>query len=95
LIVPGYCPAALPVDAAAIRALSVVRYGPADRGWGVAEYRVFVLGKAGQILGRHDFEAADDASALDHARKYVTRSHVEVWQENRLVGALDPPKGAA
>ena len=55
------------------------------------DYRAFVLGKAGQILNRHEFEAADDAAAMEHARLYVVRNHVEVWQLNRLVGTLDPP----
>jgi hypothetical protein len=59
------------------------------------EYRAFVLGKAGQILARHDFDAPDDASAIAHARQYLVRSRVEVWHLNRLVETLDPPTGAA
>jgi len=59
------------------------------------EYRAFVLGKAGQILARHDFDAPDDLAAIAHARQCVIRSRVEVWQLSRLVETLDPPKGAA
>ncbi len=56
----------------------------------MAEYRVFVYGKTGQILNRHDFQAANDAAALEHARQYSTSSAVEVWQLERLVGTLQP-----
>jgi hypothetical protein len=54
----------------------------------VAEYRAYVLGKAGQILNRHAFESPDDAAALEHARKFLGSSDVEVWQLDRLVGTL-------
>jgi len=54
----------------------------------VTDYRAFELGKAGQILKRHEFDAADDASAMEHAHQYVTGSDVEVWHAERLVGTL-------
>jgi hypothetical protein len=59
------------------------------------QYRAFVLGKAWQILTRHDFDAPDDEAAITHGRQYVIRDGVEVWQLSRLVETLDPSKVAA
>jgi hypothetical protein len=56
----------------------------------MTDYRAFVLGKVGQILKRHEFDAADDVAAMEHARQYVTSSDVEVWRLERLVGLLRP-----
>jgi hypothetical protein len=56
----------------------------------VAEYRAYVLGKAGHILSRHAFESPDDAAALEQARRYLDGSDVEVWERDRLVGTLRP-----
>jgi hypothetical protein len=58
----------------------------------MTDYHAFELGKAGQILKRHEFDAADDSSAMEHARQYVTGSDVEVWHAERLVGMLHPAK---
>ncbi len=55
-------------------------------GTGVALY----LGKTGHFEKRYEFDAADDASAIRHARQYVITSAVEVWQLGRLVGTLTP-----
>ena len=54
----------------------------------LAEYRAYVLGKAGHVLKRHAFKAPDDAAALERARQYLENSDVEVWQQDRLVGTL-------
>ena len=59
-------------------------------GRSVAEYRAYVLGKAGQVLKRHLFQSPDDAAALEHAHQYLDGSDVEVWQQDRLVGTLQP-----
>ena len=56
----------------------------------MAEYRAYVLGKAGQVLRRQTFVSSDDAAALEHARQYLVSSDVEVWQQDRLVGTLRP-----
>jgi hypothetical protein len=58
----------------------------------VADYRAYVLGKAGHILMRHEFQSQDDAAALKQARRYVTDYDVEVWQLDRLVGILPHQK---
>ena len=56
----------------------------------MAEYRAYVLGKSGQVLRRQTFASLDDAAALEHARQYLENSSVEVWQQDRLVGTLQP-----
>ena len=56
------------------------------------EYRVYTLGRLGQIVARHDFEADDDAAAMDHARYYATNCSVEVWQLGRRVGEIKQPE---
>jgi hypothetical protein len=61
----------------------------------VADYRAYVLGKAGHILMRHEFESQDDAAALNHARRYVTDYDVEVWQRDRLVSTLQSKKSGS
>ena len=53
-------------------------------------YRALVLGKAGQILARHEFDAPDDKSALEHARQYLISNSVEIWHLKRLVDTLSP-----
>jgi hypothetical protein len=58
----------------------------------VAEYRAFVVGSKGQILGRSDFKADDDAAALEYARKNVLIHPIEVWQSDRLVGTVHPSR---
>lgn len=56
----------------------------------VADYRAYVLAKSGNILKRHDFDALNDAAALEHARQYVDEQDIEVWQLGRVVGLLKP-----
>jgi len=52
----------------------------------VPEYRAYVLGSQGQILGRSEFKADNDDLALEYARKNVLHRSIEVWQGERLVG---------
>jgi hypothetical protein len=58
----------------------------------VTDYRALELGRAGQVLKRHEFDAADDASAMEHARQHVIIGLVEVWHADRLIGTLYPAK---
>ena len=51
-------------------------------------YYAYILDKADHIRKRHDFEAADDAAALKHARQWVDGCDVEVWQVARIVAKL-------
>jgi hypothetical protein len=51
-------------------------------------YYAYILDDADHVRKRHDFETADDAAALKHARRWVDGCNVEVWQFARLVAKL-------
>jgi len=51
-------------------------------------YRAYTLDAQGHVLSRLEFEAADDAAALAHARQRMTDHDVEVWQLQRMIGRL-------
>jgi hypothetical protein len=55
----------------------------------MAVYRAYPVDAHGRIQKRIDFEAADDAAALERARQYVDGHDVEVWQLGRSVGKLE------
>ena len=42
----------------------------------------------GEIVKRYDFVSPDDAAAVEHARQYLERWDIEVWQLHRQVGVL-------
>ena len=44
----------------------------------LAFYCAYILDAEDHIAKRHDFEAADDAAALKHARRWLDRKDVEV-----------------
>jgi hypothetical protein len=54
----------------------------------VVDYRAYELDAKGHVKRRIDFEADDDAAALQHARQYVDGHDVEVWMRDRVVGKL-------
>ena len=60
----------------------------------VALYYAYILDAEDRIQKRHHFEVADDAAALKHARQWVDRCDVEVWQLARLVAKLAHGKPA-
>ena len=55
---------------------------------GPRDYRAFVLDKDDHIVKRHDFEAENDAAALEIARQYVDGHDVEVWQRSHIISRL-------
>lgn len=55
----------------------------------MAEYRAYAIGSQGQIMGRTEFSADDDAAALAHARLQILSRTIEVWHGDRLVGTLE------
>jgi hypothetical protein len=56
----------------------------------VSDYRAFWPDAAGHVVRRIDFEAANDAQALQVAQQHVGESRdVEVWQLGRVVGKLN------
>jgi hypothetical protein len=58
------------------------------------EYRAYILGRDGHIQKAIEFEAVDDAVAVEQARQYVDGHDVELWQLGRRVIQLksDQPK---
>ena len=64
-------------------------------GSAVAHYRAFAMAATGEVVRRYDFVSPDDAAALEHARQYLERWDIEVWQLHRRVGVLrHTPKAA-
>jgi len=51
-------------------------------------YYAYILDAEDHVQKRHDFEAADDAAALQHARRLVGPHDVELWQLKRMVARL-------
>jgi hypothetical protein len=52
------------------------------------EYRAYIIGPDGHIIGSNGFLAANDDAALQHARQFVDGHDVELWSGVRLVGEL-------
>jgi hypothetical protein len=60
------------------------------------DYRAYILGAGGhRFVWVEDFRAdqANDAAALDAARRITDKHDVEVWDGGRLVARLTPPGG--
>jgi hypothetical protein len=47
------------------------------------------LGGDGHYLRSQAFVAADDESAIEHARKFIDVDDVELWSGTRFVARLD------
>ena len=58
----------------------------------MSAYRVYCLDGAGKVWAAEWIEAADDAAALDAARRFHTAVRCEVWQGQRLIGRVDPDR---
>ena len=53
------------------------------------EYRAYVVGRDGNYLRSHALVAADDESAIEHARKFIDVDDVELWSGTRFVARRD------
>ena len=53
------------------------------------------MGATGAVRKRHDFMSADNAAALECARRSVDDRDVDIWQLHRRVGLLRPADKAA
>jgi hypothetical protein len=76
--------------------LSTLLYIPRSLGWrtkipsgsgnfGVAEYRVFTVGRDGHFNSVEPLTCADDAEAIEQAKRLVDGHDVELWTGARLV----------
>jgi hypothetical protein len=53
-------------------------------------YRFYVLKPGGKIETASNYECADDAAALEHAKQIVALKPIECWQGARKIFLLDP-----
>lgn len=55
-------------------------------------YRLYHLGRDGDILGKVDRSFRDDAEAFEHADRLLdVHPAIEIWQTDRLVGRVERP----
>jgi hypothetical protein len=54
----------------------------------MAAYRVYTVGRYGQLMAVKKFDAATDGAALTIARQSVVASELEVWTGDRKVGVV-------
>lgn len=52
----------------------------------MTDYRVYILNDKGHIQGDTLIVSADDAQAIEAAKKIVRARNVEIWDGERLVG---------
>ena len=55
----------------------------------MAEYRAYVVERDGHSPRSHAFEAADEESAIEHAKKFIDVDDVELWSGIRFIARLD------
>jgi hypothetical protein len=55
---------------------------------GVAEYRAYVVGHDGHFLRFEALICADDAEAIEKAKRLVVDHDVELWSGERFVARL-------
>jgi hypothetical protein len=61
----------------------------------MAEYRAYAVGVDGHFIGFEPLICADDAEAIEKARRLVDGHDIELWNGVRFVVRLDrgqPPK---
>jgi hypothetical protein len=61
----------------------------ASGGYGVAEYRAYVVGQDGHFIRREPLICADDAEAIAKAKRLVVDYDVELWSGKRFVIRLE------
>jgi len=54
----------------------------------VEEYRAYVVGSDGHFIGFEALVCADDAEAVEKAKRLVDRYDIELWSGARLVTRL-------
>jgi hypothetical protein len=71
-----------------VRALIVVTISGGD--FGVIEYRAYYVGHDGHFNGYEPLVCANDAAAIDMAKRIVIKHGIELWSGPRFVVKLDP-----
>jgi hypothetical protein len=52
------------------------------------DYRAYILGRDGILIGVRRLQCADDQAAIAAARPFVDGHDVEVWHESRMLAHL-------
>jgi hypothetical protein len=52
------------------------------------EYRLYRLDTSGHVRSRHEFDAVDDAAAVQHARDAHGECDCEIWERARKVAVV-------
>jgi hypothetical protein len=60
----------------------------------MSHYRIYEIDAAGRIFRGEDHEDDSDQAATDAAMALHPRTHLEVWQGDRLVRVLKPTRTA-
>jgi hypothetical protein len=55
----------------------------------MAEYRAYTVGRDGHLSGCEPLVCADDATAIERAKRLATDCDVELWSGARLVVLLE------
>jgi hypothetical protein len=58
----------------------------------MTEYRAFIVGDDGHVIGYRAFKSADDSDAIVWAKQLVDGHDVELWSAGRLVVRLHQAK---
>jgi hypothetical protein len=56
----------------------------------VAQYRVYVLGPEGRVMGAVQFVCPDDDTAKEYSKQLADRDFVELWRDKRRLAKFDP-----
>ncbi len=55
----------------------------------MAEYRAYTVGRGEHFIGCEPLVCADDAEAIDQAKRLVNGADIELWTGDRLVARLE------
>jgi hypothetical protein len=55
----------------------------------MAEYRAYTVGHDGHFIGFEALVCADDAEAIEQAKRFVDGHDIELWSRDRLVTRLE------
>lgn len=58
----------------------------------MAEYRAYVIGSDGHIVGATGLVCEDDEEAMAEVRTFLLDRTIEIWSGDRFVIRLDPEK---
>jgi hypothetical protein len=56
----------------------------------MADYRVYTVGLDGRLIGFEPLACADDAEAIEKAKRFVGDWSIELWNGPRFVIRLEP-----